>query len=74
MGVLSFLAVSTPDVSLAQAFVAARGGTLPPGALSSLQERLTRVLESARATWPGVVLEGPRFVSRRYRRGGSDCG
>jgi RNA polymerase sigma-70 factor (ECF subfamily) len=59
--------VSPPDVSLAQAFVAARGGTLPPEALPSLQERLTRVLQSARATWPGVELAGPRFVGHLAR-------
>ena len=59
--------MSTPDVSLAQAFVAARGGTLPPEALPPLQERLTHVLQSARAAWPGVELGGPRFVGHLAR-------
>ncbi|MCP3143901.1 sigma-70 family RNA polymerase sigma factor [Pyxidicoccus xibeiensis] len=59
--------MSTPDVSLAQAFVAARGATATPESLPGLQERLARGLASARSAWPGVELEGPRFVGHLAR-------
>jgi RNA polymerase sigma-70 factor (ECF subfamily) len=59
--------VSPPDVSLAQAFLAARGAPAAPESLAPLQERLSRVLAAARAQWPGVELEGPRFVGHLAR-------
>lgn len=59
--------MSPPDVSLAQAFVAARGGTAAPESLPSLQERLARVLDAARGSWPGVELDGARFVGHLAR-------
>ncbi len=61
------MSVSPPDVSLAQAFVAARGGSASPESPLPLQERLTRVLHQAREAWPGVELDGARFVSHLAR-------
>ncbi|QDE93605.1 transcriptional regulator [Myxococcus xanthus] len=57
------------DLSLALAFVAARGGTeaSSPESLAPLQARLARALDMARAPWPGVDLEGRRFVSHLAR-------
>ncbi|WP_426755778.1 sigma-70 family RNA polymerase sigma factor [Myxococcus sp. Y35] len=56
------------DVSLAQAFVAARGGApASPESLPPLQARLVQALAVARAPWPGVDLEGPRFASHLAR-------
>ncbi|MFP2963237.1 hypothetical protein ACLEPN_37140, partial [Myxococcus sp. 1LA] len=57
------------DLSLAQAFVAARGGTAAasPESLALLQARLAQALDTARAPWPGVALEGPRFASHLAR-------
>ncbi|WP_426734866.1 transcriptional regulator [Myxococcus faecalis] len=54
--------MSSPDVSLAQAFIAARGVPCAPESLPPLQALLARVLGTARATWPGVELDGARFV------------
>ncbi|NBD10198.1 sigma-70 family RNA polymerase sigma factor [Corallococcus sp. Z5C101001] len=45
----------------------ARGGAEPAGALSILQERLATALETARQSWPGVALEGPRFAAHLAR-------
>ncbi|ATB51201.1 sigma-70 family RNA polymerase sigma factor [Corallococcus macrosporus] len=57
------------DLSLAQAFVAARGGpaTASPESLAPLQARLAQALDTARAPWPGVALEGARFASHLGR-------
>jgi len=56
------------DLSLAQAFVSARGGAAPPPeALPPLQARLAQALAVARASWPDVALEGPRFAGHLAR-------
>ncbi|MCP3062812.1 transcriptional regulator [Myxococcus sp. K38C18041901] len=59
---LSSHGVSSPDVSLAQAFIAARASPCAPESLPPLQALLARALETARAAWPGVELDGARFV------------
>lgn len=66
-GVLSSHGVSSPDVSLAQAFIAARGASCAPELLPPLQEQLTRALDLARSAWPGVELAGTRFVGHLAR-------
>ena len=65
--VSSSRAVSTPDVSLAQAFVAARGGTATPESLPSFRS-------GSRAGWsrrarhgPAWSWTGPRFVGHLAR-------
>ncbi|AKJ01847.1 RNA polymerase sigma-70 factor (ECF subfamily) [Archangium gephyra] len=52
---------------LAQAFVAAREGSLVGEPLAALEERLGRGLSTARAAWPGVELEGARFAAHLAR-------
>jgi RNA polymerase sigma-70 factor (ECF subfamily) len=52
---------------LAQAFLAAREGASSSEPLSALEARLAQVLETARAAWPGVVLDGPRFITHLSR-------
>ncbi|MCY1000075.1 transcriptional regulator [Myxococcus sp. MISCRS1] len=54
--------MSSPDVSLAQAFIAARGVPCAPESLPPLQALLARALGTAREAWPGVELDGARFV------------
>ncbi|QRO02834.1 transcriptional regulator [Archangium violaceum] len=52
---------------LAQAFISAREG-IPAGvSLADLEERLGRLLDTARAHWPGVDLDGARFAAHLAR-------
>lgn len=61
--------VPSPSVAtpLASAFLAARDGSAPAEVSPQLEERLSRVLETARGAWPGVTLEGPRYVAHLAR-------
>ena len=53
--------------ALTSAFLTAREEALPPEPLEALEARLSRLLEVARAAWPGVLLEGPLFVAHLAR-------
>ncbi|MDY7231775.1 sigma factor-like helix-turn-helix DNA-binding protein [Hyalangium rubrum] len=57
---------------LAHAFITAREGASSIEPPAALEERLSRVWEAARAAWPGVTLEGPRFVAHLARHLASD--
>jgi RNA polymerase sigma-70 factor, ECF subfamily len=57
---------------LAQAFVSAREGSLVGEPLDVLEERLGRGLSTARAAWPGVNLDGTRFVAHLARHLSAD--
>ncbi|WP_224246239.1 sigma-70 family RNA polymerase sigma factor [Hyalangium gracile] len=52
---------------LAQPFLGAREGAAPSESLPSLEARLARALDTARAAWPGVELDGARFVAHLAR-------
>ncbi|WP_224244494.1 sigma-70 family RNA polymerase sigma factor [Hyalangium gracile] len=52
---------------LAHAFLSAREGDAGPEQLPELEARLARALEMARAAWPGVELDGPRFAAHLGR-------
>jgi RNA polymerase sigma-70 factor (ECF subfamily) len=52
---------------LAAAFLAARESEAAAQSLPELEALLVRVLDTARAAWPGVVLEGRRFVAHLAR-------
>ncbi|ATB49169.1 sigma-70 family RNA polymerase sigma factor [Corallococcus macrosporus] len=58
---------------LASAFLAAREGASPPEPLPGLEARLARALATARAAWPGVELDGARFVAHLARHLASDA-
>ncbi|MBU8896758.1 transcriptional regulator [Corallococcus sp. M34] len=64
---LSSAAVSPSDVHLAQAFLAARGGTAAPHVLSALQVALARAWDAARSPWPEVEQDALRFVAHLAR-------
>ncbi|HEX8702002.1 MAG TPA: sigma-70 family RNA polymerase sigma factor [Myxococcaceae bacterium] len=52
---------------LVHAFLTAREGTPSEEPPAALAQRLERVCEKARAAWPEVQLEGPRFVAHLAR-------
>lgn len=61
--------VPSPSVatSLASAFLTARDGTSPSKAPPALEELLSHLLETARAAWPAVTLDGALFVAHLAR-------